>query len=862
MAGAVYNPSGGSVRYELVLEDDGNGNLVLDNGDGTAVGTINYSTGKVELNYNFANNINSAVSWFASYQQIVSGIFQQLALPYRFSIGRTDALPGSLLVKYYTEGVDSPWYAREVSGSLELQSDLQGWVAGVVFSDTTIGTQFRKPYFLNGQWVMASHAPEDYNTGAAIKLFITIQGQDWAALSHNIPIGSRITHFAAKESGPVYIGAGSAYATGDANIFISGNLASWTGQNVGSGRNVFLGIVYVPSLDMFIAIKDGEIYTSIDDGATWVQQVSQIASNMAVITVCDFGSGDVVMIFSRENNVQTSVDGVNWVLSQSNLISSAVDAASILVDGQQALYVVDAAGDVAMTLDGEVFEVLPTALNGTPTSLASDGVFNLVATIDNGTIDVSSDFGETWINQTLDHVLTGATSYHVAFSANRWLHLSYDNADAQPATLLYNVMTDTSGDPIKTVGAFNPSSGIGEITVGDLPVSAAARYVLTPRRLSSFVVFTWGAVPVHDNSFTVFGRTHTGAMLMLSEDSENPGTLTGDGTGTINKETGVAELTFSHDVRPETIRISYSYGSIYKPEYDEINTRALPLDGLVPVVQAGDVAVIVEHARAKLISAITDAEMAIDIDDGAVFPDRAITVKIEDEEIAGTMSGDTFSVTARGANGTTAAEHDANTVMRLVSRREEMINILQVAGNRITTPNPLAYDYKAGGAILTSAIVKGDLYARESGHHTQDGEVPGSLWIDSDDFEGTPADGTYNFADHPLELTNQGTTTERWKLTVTGTSPVTVNVEGEYLGIIATDQAITSDIAPSNPQTGGQYFILPSEGWGAGWQVGNILRFNTVMAGGPAWITRVINARASDIQDDYATIQSRGDVAV
>jgi hypothetical protein len=423
-------------------------------------------------------------------------------------------------------------------------------------------------------------------------------------------------------------------------------------------------------------------------------------------------------------------------------------------------------------------------------------------------------------------------------------------------------MPNEAGDPIITIGAFNPSTGIGEITAGDLPVSAAARYVLTPRRLSSFVVFTWGAVPVHDNSFTAFGRTHTGAMLMLSEDSENPGMLTGDGTGTINKETGVAELTFSHDVRPETIRISYSYGSIYKPEYDEINTRALPLDGLVPVVQAGDVAVVIEHARAKLTSGITDAEMAIDVDDGAVFPDRAITVKIEDEEITGTMSGNTFSVTARGANGTTAADHDANTVMKLTSRREEMINILQVAGNRITTPNPLAYDYKAGGAILTSAIVKGDLYARESGHHTQQAEVSGSAWLDADEYEGLNADGTYNFADYPLELTNQGATTERWKLTVTGTSPVTVNVEGEYLGIIATDQAITSDISPANPQTGGQYFTLPSEGWGSGWQVGNILRFDTVMAGGPAWITRVINARASDIQDDYATLQSRGDVAV
>ena len=843
---------------EIAVTDDGAGSL-SGTGDGTATGEINYQTGLANVSFIFDSTIHERVSWQASYLHYVASAYAQSELPYVFSIGRTDALPGSLLVKYYTEDVDPPWYAREINGALELQASLDGWESGSTFS---CSRDFRRVYFLNGRWLIAA-AP--YSGSYMMALFLSVDGRSWAVLTHDMPQATYLTHFAFDPARSLYVGVGDSYTSSYDNVGTSSALESWATQNIGDGVD-FVGIAWSAEVGLFVAIAADSIWTT-PDGTVWTEQVSEIASAMRVVTSVDFGSGEMFLIFSQDNKFQYSTDGINWTLGQSQIINPVVDAAILEIDGEVLLFAVDNLGSVSVTTDGAVFTALESSMNGTPTSMASDGAFNLVATLDDGTIDVSSNAGESWVNQEVDHQWSVLDFHQIAFAADAgWLHLTHGNdgdSDAmKPAVLPVNLMTDESGSVIKDVGTFDPSTGTGEITAGDLPFSAAARYFLTPRRLSSFVVFTWGAVPVHDNSFTVFGRTHTGAMLMLSEDSENPGMLAGDGTGTINKETGIAEMTFTFPVRPETIRISYNYGSIYKPEYDEINTRALPMDGLVPVVSAGDVAVVVEYARAKLTSAITDTDMAIDIDDGSVFPDRDITVKIEDEQITGAMSGNTFSVTARGANETIAAEHSANAVIELVTRREEMINILQVAGNRITTPTPLAYAYKAGGAILTSAIVKGDLYARESGRHTQAAEVPTQEWIDPDDYTGDPADGTYNFADYPLELTNQGATTERWKLTVTGTSPVIANVEGEYLGVIATDVAISSDISPANPQTGGQYFTLPFEGWGAGWQVGNILRFDTVMAGGPAWITRVINARASDIQDDYATLHSRGDVAV
>jgi hypothetical protein len=859
--GGIEN-EGGLQTMRIVLVDDGSGNFSVATAPGscTASGSINYRTGLCVISFHFDDDIDGGLSWQASYYVYVDAVFPQETLPYKFNIGTTEALPGSLLVKYFTEsGGDTPWYAREMGKVLNLQASMEGWAVGSVFSVSDTDQDPKAAVYVNGQWIMTAHPISDFAVVVGTEFFLSINGSEWASIDHDIPNTTRITYLAVKESGPAYVGVGHGHSSGDNNVGASTDLAAWTTAIIDNGAQC-KGVVYVVSLDLFIAITATKIFTSSDDGITWTEQTSQIAADMSIITVVDFGSGPVVMIFGKDNKVQTSTDGTNWILRQSGLVNQTVDSAVITIDDQNTLFTVDSGANVVKTTDGENFESL-ASLNGAPVSLASDGVFNVVAALDDGSIDISNDHGKTWNNLTVDHLLPGATGYQIAFGGGAWLHLSFDSDDTQPATLTQNIMTDGAGDPIKTVGTFNPDTGTGEINAGDLPVSAQARYFLFPRRVSDFVVFTWGAGPVHENSFTAFGRTHTGALLILEEDPGNPETLTGDGTGAINKETGVAELSFAFPIRPESLRLSYSYGTIYKPEYEAINTRALPLDGLVPVVQQGDVAVLVEHARARLTAAIDTDDMAIDVDDGSVFPAREVRVRIDDEEITGTMSGNTFSVVSRAANGTTAASHTKNTVMELVTRREEMLPVLQVAGNSVSTPNPLAYGYKAGGAILTTAIVRGDLQAQETGHHTQV-SWDGATWQDDDEYTGDPAGGTYNFTNYPLGLTNQGATTERWLLEVVSLSPVLVDIRGEYLGVIATDQDTSAEIAPTNPNTDAPYFTLDAAGWGAGWQVGNILRFNTVMAGGPAWITRVINARASDIQDDYATLQSRGDVAV
>ena len=81
---------------------------------------------------------------------------------------------------------------------------------------------------------------------------------------------------------------------------------------------------------------------------------------------------------------------------------------------------------------------------------------------------------------------------------------------------------------------------------------------------------------------------------------------------------------------------------------------------------------------------------------------------------------------------------------------------------------------------------------------------------------------------------------------------------GENLGVIATGTT-GADITPVNPVTGQPYFTLRASGWGAGWSIGNNLRFNTVGASAPAWLTRTVLSGAA-LTGDAFDLAAAGDV--
>ena len=82
---------------------------------------------------------------------------------------------------------------------------------------------------------------------------------------------------------------------------------------------------------------------------------------------------------------------------------------------------------------------------------------------------------------------------------------------------------------------------------------------------------------------------------------------------------------------------------------------------------------------------------------------------------------------------------------------------------------------------------------------------------------------------------------------------------GEHVGQIAVGD-VNTDLAPINPNNGQPYFRLDRRGWGAGWAVGNVLRFNTIGSQFPVWVVRTVQQGPESVPDDHFTLLIRGDV--
>jgi hypothetical protein len=170
----------------------------------------------------------------------------------------------------------------------------------------------------------------------------------------------------------------------------------------------------------------------------------------------------------------------------------------------------------------------------------------------------------------------------------------------------------------------------------------------------------------------------------------------------------------------------------------------------------------------------------------------------------------------------------------------------------LTLGAALTHAYGTTGTYVSSALRFGDMAARVS--NVFDQATWTGVW--SDALIGSQATGQYNDVLYPLEVSNAGAISERWRLTFTGAS--TFQVIGENSGVIGTGST-GADCAPVNPLTSLPYFIIRATGWGAGWSVGNNLRFNTTGAAAPIWMVRTILPGAT-LAGDSIDVQLRGDV--
>lgn len=273
----------------------------------------------------------------------------------------------------------------------------------------------------------------------------------------------------------------------------------------------------------------------------------------------------------------------------------------------------------------------------------------------------------------------------------------------------------------------------------------------------------------------------------------------------------------------------------------------LPSDGRVPIYRPADVVVIhntdiYDAGTPAAGSTITVGRTGL----SALWLEDANKKKLADAIYTVDLAAGTATMAAdlslTGYVPPIAAKH----------RIEEMglLSDVQING-QLTLTAPLLRAFPAGSQ-LSGALLYGDLQARAANLFDQ--QTWTSVWQGT--VIGSSATATYNDADYPVEVLNNGAVTERWRLNFTTTT--SFQVIGENLGVIATGTTGT-DLQPINNLTGLPYFTLRAAGWGLGWATGNQLRFDTLAAAPPTWLARCVLPGAALTGDSF-DIQMRGDV--
>jgi hypothetical protein len=162
---------------------------------------------------------------------------------------------------------------------------------------------------------------------------------------------------------------------------------------------------------------------------------------------------------------------------------------------------------------------------------------------------------------------------------------------------------------------------------------------------------------------------------------------------------------------------------------------------------------------------------------------------------------------------------------------------------------PLYHDFPAGETWVASAVYLGNLRARVKDW---------ASYVSDPGYDGTGVtnNAQYNLIAYPIAIDNRGSVPERWKIVFT--SSIAFNLFGEKRGLVAAGST-AEDFSPVNAQTGTPYFSIESDGWGAGWQIGNTVRFDTDAAAAPLWLIRTVLPGQATVDDDQLKIELRGD---
>lgn len=406
---------------------------------------------------------------------------------------------------------------------------------------------------------------------------------------------------------------------------------------------------------------------------------------------------------------------------------------------------------------------------------------------------------------------------------------------------------DPDGDNVDA-GTVNYVTGAARIT--NLPADTSGNIDIMQLVVGRHQITTTAAAfrtpgPQRDGSLIVQAITEDGDQRTATADLG--GVLDEAGiSGQVDAETGFVEIEVDTPIIPGTIRYSTVAVSFIPIDADllGLDPIRLPQDGRVPMARVGDVAVIHHTGTEDLGSGDTQTNLPferlshIHVRDanGDRVPDDDLILDLD----AGTVEVDQST--------------DSPAPFEAEYRIEDMrlIADVQITGV-IRVASQLSHDFPLGETWLSTALLYGDLQANWTTPFSQ--ETWTGEW--SDDVIGDETTAQYNSVDFPIAVTNEGAIQERWVCIFNTNS--TVDVIGEIVGQILTNVDINVDIAPINPNTDVPYFTIPSDGWGGGWSVGNVLRFNTTAANRPLWIARTITTGDEEEDDDSFRLQLRGD---
>lgn len=392
--------------------------------------------------------------------------------------------------------------------------------------------------------------------------------------------------------------------------------------------------------------------------------------------------------------------------------------------------------------------------------------------------------------------------------------------------------------------------------------------------------FRTPGAPLQPGSFIITATAEDGTLIDGTTDVN--GNISGDLVeGTIDQTTGIVTVRFGELVLDSSLtteeKNEWWYdpadiegGFIWKPTFVYPNTVKfnvvvltfipldptllgldpvrLPLDGRVPIFRVGYFLVI--HHTDSAASASPSAGQVIDLG-----RDRVTWVRVEDSlgvtvDPVKYITNDLVNGNFEWANPLDLSGYTGPYTIYHTIADMALATDVRIDGV-ITLNRAISYVFPADEAYVSSALRWGDQWAQYENLFSQ------ATWTGtwSDEQIGSSTTGQYNDVLHPIAVTNDGAITERWRITFTSTTAFTV--VGETVGQIAVGD-INTDLLPINPNTGQPYFTLQQEGWGAGWVVGNVVRFNTIGAQPPAWLIRTITQGPAAVQSDAFRLQVLG----